>query len=65
MSDASAEMKDDSYVLRQGQKNESLPVQRDGDAVENPIDENTADSDEQLGRYFVPRFFPYNLLIFR
>lgn len=43
-------VQDDSYVSRQGSKNEPLPVQSDSDRVEDPIDENVADSDAQLGK---------------
>lgn len=46
----SADFRDDSYVSRQGNKNEPLPVQSDADRVEDPIDENVADTDEQLGK---------------
>lgn len=45
------DFRDDSYVSRQGNKNEPLPVQSDGDRVEDPIDENVADTDEQLGKF--------------
>jgi hypothetical protein len=45
------DFRDDSYVSRQGNKNEPLPVQSDGDRIEDPIDENVADTDEQLGQY--------------
>ncbi|KAI6082474.1 hypothetical protein F4821DRAFT_246996 [Hypoxylon rubiginosum] len=41
---------DDSYVSRPGHKNEEVPVQSDREVVEDPIDENVADSDLQLGR---------------
>ncbi|PHH70538.1 hypothetical protein CDD80_5943 [Ophiocordyceps camponoti-rufipedis] len=37
------------YVSRQGDKAE-IPVQADDVRVEDPIDENTADTDEQLER---------------
>ena len=40
---------DTDYVSRQGNKNEPLPVQSDGDQVEDPINEEIADTDEQLG----------------
>ncbi|KAK0389049.1 hypothetical protein NLU13_2625 [Sarocladium strictum] len=46
----SGDVRDDSYVSRQGNKDEPLPVQSDGDRVEDPIDENVADTDEQLER---------------
>jgi hypothetical protein len=45
----SGEFRDDSYVSRQGSKNEPLPVQADSDNVEDPIDADKADTDEQLG----------------
>ncbi|KUJ07629.1 uncharacterized protein LY89DRAFT_601276 [Mollisia scopiformis] len=41
---------DNDYVSRQGQKGGPIPVQSDGASVEDPIDPNTADSDEQLAR---------------
>ena len=40
---------DDSYVSRSGDKEAAIPVQRDGADFEDPIDAETADSDEQLG----------------
>ncbi|KAH8760130.1 hypothetical protein F5882DRAFT_306193 [Hyaloscypha sp. PMI_1271] len=40
---------DNDYVSRTGQKQGPIPVQSDNDAVEDPIDGATADSDEQLG----------------
>jgi hypothetical protein len=40
---------DNDYVSRTGQKDGPIPVQSDNDTVEDPIDENVADSDEQLG----------------
>ncbi|KAI1397220.1 hypothetical protein F4819DRAFT_472744 [Hypoxylon fuscum] len=46
----SADVADDSYVSRAGHKNEEVPVQADGDLVEDPIDETKADTDEQLSR---------------
>lgn len=36
------------YVSRTGQK-DTVPVQSDDAPVEDPIDEETADSDKQLG----------------
>lgn len=44
------DVEDNSYISRQGNKNEPLPVQADGDRIEDPIDASTADSDEQLGK---------------
>ncbi|KAH8744778.1 hypothetical protein BGZ57DRAFT_289066 [Hyaloscypha finlandica] len=41
---------DNDYVSRTGQKQGPIPVQSDNDAVEDPIDGATADSDEQLAR---------------
>jgi len=49
-------VQDDSYVSRSGQ-NESVPVQRDGTAVEDGIDARTADSDEQLGKFILSYSF--------
>jgi hypothetical protein len=46
----SGDFQDDSYVSRQGNKNEPLPVQSDADRVEDPVDGDVADSDEQLGK---------------
>lgn len=43
------DVEDNSYISRQGTKHEPLPVQADSDRIEDPIDPNTADSDEQLG----------------
>ena len=40
---------DNDYTSRTGQKNASVPVQKDTDAVVDPIDPATADSDESLG----------------
>lgn len=45
----SGEAYDNSYVSRPGKKDEAVPVQSDQDTVRDPIDERTADSDEQLG----------------
>ncbi|KAH7139335.1 hypothetical protein B0J11DRAFT_589081 [Dendryphion nanum] len=39
---------DNEYVSRTGQS--QIPVQKDEDPVEDPIDPETADSDEQLVR---------------
>jgi len=44
------DVQDNDYVSRTGQKQGAVPVQSDNDAVEDPIDANTADSDEQLAR---------------
>jgi len=41
---------DNDYTSRTGQKQGPIPVQSDNDAVEDPIDAKTADSDEQLAR---------------
>ncbi|OTA94084.1 hypothetical protein M434DRAFT_394988 [Hypoxylon sp. CO27-5] len=46
----SGNVADNSYVSRPGHKNEKIPVQSDGDLVEDPIDGRKADSDEQLDR---------------
>lgn len=42
------------YVSRQGDKAE-IPVQADDVRVEDPIDENTADTDAQLGKHMSSR----------
>ncbi|EKD15238.1 hypothetical protein MBM_06454 [Drepanopeziza brunnea f. sp. 'multigermtubi' MB_m1] len=39
---------DNDYVSRPGQKEAGIPVQSDDAPVEDPIDPETADSDEQL-----------------
>ena len=39
---------DNDYTSRTGQSH--IPVQSDSKAIEDPIDPNTADSDEQLGQ---------------
>ena len=44
---------DNDYTSRTGQKTSSIPVQKDEDPVEDPIDPATADSDETLGIYRV------------
>ena len=44
-----ADTMQNDYTSRTGQKTAPVPVQSDGDAIEDPIDANTADSDEQLG----------------
>ena len=41
---------DNDYTSRPGQKQAPIPVLSDNDAVEDPIDPETADSDEQLGK---------------
>lgn len=47
---------DNDYTSRTGQK-DHIPVQKDEDTVEDPIDAETADSDQQLGtRFFYPLF---------
>ncbi|KAK4547682.1 hypothetical protein LTR36_000639 [Oleoguttula mirabilis] len=40
---------DNDYVSRTGQK-DTIPVQKDEASVEDPIDPNTADSDETLAQ---------------
>lgn len=45
------EVNEDSYVSRQGQKNQSIPVQSDKDIIEDPLVGNQ-DTDEQLGKPF-------------
>lgn len=42
---------DNDYTSRTGQKQAPIPVQSDNDNVEDPIDPNTADSDQQLGMF--------------
>ncbi|KAG9257167.1 uncharacterized protein F5Z01DRAFT_671610 [Emericellopsis atlantica] len=44
------DFQDNSYVSRPGNKSEPLPVQSDGDKIEDPVDENVADTDAQLER---------------
>ncbi|KAF9781460.1 hypothetical protein IL306_013456 [Fusarium sp. DS 682] len=46
----SAEFQEDSYVSRPGEKDQPIPVQSDGDRVEDPIDGEQADTDAQLER---------------
>ena len=45
------EFQDNNYISRQGNKHEPLPVQADGDPIEDPIDGDKADTDEQLGKF--------------
>lgn len=40
---------DNDYTSRTGQKDASVPVQKDTDPINDPIDPATADSDETLG----------------
>lgn len=44
--------KDDGYVSRTGQKTH-IPVQKDSDPVEDPIDPANADSDQTLGKTII------------
>lgn len=44
-------VQDDSYVSRPGEKAEPIPVQSDNMKIEDPINSNTADSDQQLGMF--------------
>lgn len=44
---------DNDYVSRTGQK-DTIPVQSDDATVEDPIDAETADSDQQLGTLHPP-----------
>ena len=53
---------DNDYVSRTGQKQGPIPVQSDNDAVEDPIDGATADSDEQLGMSLLLFSIPFALL---
>ncbi|KAH7034686.1 uncharacterized protein B0I36DRAFT_346589 [Microdochium trichocladiopsis] len=46
----SGEYSDESYVSRTGQKQGPIPVTSDREQVEDPINPETADSDEQLER---------------
>jgi len=41
---------ENDYSSRQGQDKSQVPVVKDDAKVEDPIDENTADSDEQLAK---------------
>lgn len=45
---------DNSYVSRQGHKNEPLGVVSDETKIEDPVDSRTADSDQQLGMFTPP-----------
>jgi hypothetical protein len=45
------DVRDNDYTSRSGQY--QIPVQKDEAPVEDPIDAKTADTDEQLGRYFM------------
>ncbi|KAM5362672.1 hypothetical protein ACJZ2D_012417 [Fusarium nematophilum] len=49
----SGEFQENSYVSRQGEKAEPIPVQADSDKIEDPIDPNMADTDVQLGMKLV------------
>ena len=44
--------KDNSYVSRTGQN--QIPVQKDEAPVEDPIDAATANTDKQLGQFYLP-----------
>ena len=44
---------DNDYVSRTGQKDGPVPIQSDSAGIDAPIDEATADSDEQLGTYLL------------
>ncbi|KAI9661132.1 MAG: hypothetical protein M1821_009459 [Bathelium mastoideum] len=46
----SGDVTDPTYTSRTGQKTGPVPVQKDSDAVEDPIDPASADSDEALAR---------------
>ncbi|RCI14813.1 hypothetical protein L249_6517 [Ophiocordyceps polyrhachis-furcata BCC 54312] len=48
------------YVSRQGDKSE-IPVQADDARVDDPIDEDTADTDAQLGRSSILRIIGHAL----
>lgn len=50
-SDIEGKLQDDSYVT--SQKNESVPVQGDNERVEDPVKASSADSDQQLGKYYI------------
>ena len=50
---------DNDYTSRTGQK-DYIPVQKDEAPVEDPIDPETADSDEQLGMPLSP---PISLIL--
>lgn len=47
--ESSGNAMDNDYVSRAGQK-DHIPVQKDEDPVEDPIDPETADSDKTLGK---------------
>lgn len=49
----SADVADNDYVSRPGQK-DTVPVQSDDAPVEDPVDSETADSDQQLGTSYPP-----------
>jgi len=44
---------DNDYTSRTGEKDGPIPVQSDNDAIDDPIDGATADSDEQLGMFIL------------
>jgi hypothetical protein len=46
----SGEFQDDSYISRSGEKNQPMRVVSDQEAIDDPINEETADTDEQLGK---------------
>ncbi len=47
---------DNDYVSRTGQKDGPVPVQSDSAGIDDPIDNATADGDEQLGTYLLLPF---------
>lgn len=46
-----ADTNQNDYTSRTGQKQAPVPVQSDNDPIEDPIDADTANSDEQLGMF--------------
>ncbi|KAK0968785.1 hypothetical protein LTS01_016580 [Friedmanniomyces endolithicus] len=53
---------DNDYVSRTGQKEAPVPVQKDEDSVEDPIDPATADSDEVLAQDERAAIDPNNII---
>ncbi|KAG0649652.1 hypothetical protein D0Z07_4066 [Hyphodiscus hymeniophilus] len=58
-----ADVQDNDYVSRAGQKQDPIPVQSDGADVEDPISAETANSDEQLGEINDTSDLAYLILI--
>lgn len=51
----SGAVQDNDYVSRTGEKNGPVPVQSDDAAIDGGVNEEVADSDEQLG---IPHLAP-------